>query len=69
MGRTIMEMLQEYIQLAWNMFDMRDAGVFGLYGLEQHRITLHDAICQALDIDRDKSKDILSCLDTKIGLD
>ena len=69
MGRTITEMLKEYVQLVWNMFDMRDSGIFGIYGLEQHRIRLHDSICQALAIDRVKSKDILSSLDTTIGLD
>ena len=51
------------------MENMKDGGVFALYGLEKHRIDLHDYLCDLLKIDHVKSKDILSYLDEKIGFD
>lgn len=60
---------EEYIHQVWCMESMKGSGVFGLYGLEQHRIKLHDSLCDLLEIDHIKSKDILSYLDEKVGVD
>lgn len=60
---------EEYIHHVWCMEDLKDGGMLALYGLEQHRIELHEKLCDLLEIDREKSKEILSYLDEKIGLD
>lgn len=60
---------EEYIHQVWCMENLKDGGMFAVYGLEQHRVKLHDELCNLLEIDREKSKDILSYLDEKIGLD
>lgn len=60
---------EEYIHQIWCIESLKDGGVFAVYGLEQHRIKLHDELCSLLGIDHDKSEDILLFLDEKIGLD
>lgn len=66
---NILKLREEYIHQIWCIEDMKDCGMFALYGLEQHRINLHDKLCDMLEIDHIKSKEILSYLDEKIGLD
>lgn len=60
---------EEYIHNVWCMEDMKDGGAVALYGLEQHRIELHETLCDLLGLDHIKSKTILSYLDETIGLD
>lgn len=60
---------EEYIHQVWCMNDLIDGGAFAVYGLERHREKLHTELCELLEINREKSKDILSYLDEKIGLD
>ena len=64
-----LSLCEEYIHQVWCMEDLKEGGVPALYGLEQHRIKLHDELCDLLEIDHIKSKDIFSYLDEKIGLD
>ncbi len=61
-------MCEEYVHLFWCIEDLKDGGIFALYGLEQRRLMLHDDICDMLEIDHEKSKSILSYLDVWIGL-
>ena len=63
-----LKLCEEYIHQIWCIESMKDGGMFAVYGLEQHRIKLHDELCDMLEIDHEKSKDILSYLDEKIGL-
>lgn len=63
-----LKLCEEYIHQIWCIESMKDGGMFAVYGLEQHRIKLHDKLCDMLEIDHEKSKDILSYLDEKIGL-
>ncbi len=65
---NVLGLCEEYIHQVWCMEDLKDGGAPALYGLEQHRIKLHDEICNLLEIDHEKSKEILSYLDEKIGL-
>ena len=58
--RTKSDLCKEYIWQIKMMMDLSDGGPFGLYGLEQHRIRLHESICDAFEIDHDKSKSVLS---------
>lgn len=67
--RTLNDLCEEYIHQVWCIEDMKELGAAGLYALEMHRIDLHDAICDSLGIDHVKSKEILSYLDEKIGID
>lgn len=70
MDRTnALNLCEEYLHQVWCIESMKDSGAVALYGLEQHRFTLHDYLCDVLDIDHVKSKDILSYLDEKIGFD
>lgn len=64
-----LKLCEEYIHQIWCIESVKDGGVFAVYGLEQHRIKLHDELCDMLEINHEKSKDILSYLDEKIGLD
>lgn len=64
-----LKLCEEYIHQIWCIESMEDGRMFAVYGLEQHRIKLHDELCHMLKIDHEKSKDILSYLDEKIGLD
>lgn len=64
----ILKLCEEYIHQIWCIENMKEDGIFAVYGLEQHRIELHDELCDLLDIDHEKSKDILSYLDEKIGI-
>lgn len=59
----------EYIHQVWCMEDLKQGGMFAVYGMEQHRIELHDTLCNLLEINHEKSKEILSYLDEKIGMD
>lgn len=59
----------EYIHQIWCMEDLKEGGMFAVYGMEQHRIELHDMLCSLLEIDREKSKEILSYLDKKLDMD
>ncbi len=63
------KLCEEYIHQVWCIEGLKGDGLFAVYGLEQHRIKLHDELCKILEIDHEKSKDILSYLDEKIGLD
>ena len=64
-----LDLCMEYIHQVWCMEQLKDAGIFGVYGAEQHRIELHEQLCKLLAIDHVKSKEILSYLDEKIGID
>lgn len=64
-----LKLCEEYIHQIWCIESVKDGGMFAVYGLEQHRIKIHDELCDMLGIDHVKSKDILSYLDEKIGLD
>lgn len=64
-----LDLCEEYIHQVWCMENMKDSGAFGLYSLEQHRIELHNILCDLLDIDHYASKDILSYMDEKLGID
>lgn len=66
---NISKLCEEYIHQVWCMEELKDGGAFALYGLEQHLNKLHDELCDMLEIDHEKSKDILFYLDEKIGLD
>lgn len=66
---NVLAVCEEYIHQVWCMENLKDGGMFAVYGLEQHRVKLHDELCDLLEIDHEKSKDILSYLDEKIGLD
>ena len=65
--RSSKELIKEYIHLAATMVQLSDGGFFALYGLEQHRIELHNEICEAFNIDRIKSKDLLNYLEEKMN--
>lgn len=67
--KIALKLCEEYIHQVWCMEDLKDGGMFAVYGIEQHRIKLHDELCDLLEIDHEKSKDILSYLDEKIGID
>lgn len=70
MDRThALSLCEEYLYQVWCIEDMKNSGAVALYGLEQHRLELHNYLCDALEIDHVKSKDILSYLDEKIGFD
>lgn len=69
MEKEALDLCEEYLHQVWCMEDMKDGGIFALYGLEQHRIVLHESLCDLLKIDHEKSKDILSYLDEKINFD
>lgn len=70
MDRTnALNLCEEYLHQVWCIESMKDGGAVALYGLEQHRITLHNYLCDVLEIDHVKSKDILSYLDENIGFD
>ena len=69
MERTKNDLCKEYIWQIKMMIDLSDGGPFGLYGLEQHRIRLHENICNAFEIDHDKSKSVLSYLDEVLNFD
>lgn len=60
---------EQYIWQICCMADMADGGAPALYGLEQHRIELHERLCDLFGIDHVKSKEVLSYLDDKIGVD
>ena len=64
-----LELCEEYLHQIWYIESMKDDGFFVLYGLEQHRIVIHNSLCALLGIDNAKSKSILSYLDEKIGFD
>lgn len=64
-----LKLCEEYIHQIWCIESIKDGGMFAVYGLEQHRIKLHDELCGLIEIDHVRSKDILSYLDEKIGLD
>lgn len=68
-GLNALTLCEEYIHQIWCMEELKDGGILSLYGLEQHRIQLHEQLCELLDIDHVKSKEILEYLDEKIGLD
>lgn len=63
-----LDLCMEYIYHVWCIEQLKDTGVFGVYGMEQHRIELHEQLCKLLAIGHVKSKEILSCLDEKIGV-
>ena len=65
--RSPKELIKEYIHLAATMVQLSEGGIFALYGLEQHRIELHEKICEVFDIDKTKSKDILNYLEEKLN--
>ena len=65
--RSPKELIREYIHLAATMVQLSEGGIFALYGLEQHRIELHNKICEVFDIDKIKSKDILNYLEEKLN--
>lgn len=65
----VLMVCEEYIHNVWCMEDMKEGGAVALYGLEQHRIELHEKLCDMLGLDHIKSKTILSYLDESIGLD
>lgn len=65
----VLMVCEEYIHNVWCMEDMKEGGAVALYGLEQHRIELHEKLCDMLGLDHIKSKTILSYLDERIGLD
>jgi hypothetical protein len=56
-----------YIDAIYRIETMRTEGVTGLYGLEQHRLQKHGELCEALMINREKTKDICLNLDKSIG--
>lgn len=62
-----LNLCEEYLHQIWCMESMKNDGFFALYGLEQHRIVVHNSLCDLLGIDHEKSKTILSYLDEKIG--
>lgn len=60
----------EYIDAVYRIEVMRSEGIFGIYSLEQNRITKHDELCDVMQIsDRSKTKDICLNLDKTIGFD
>lgn len=67
-NEELIKKCEEYVHLFWCMEDLKDGGIFAVYGLEQHRIELHNEICDMLGIDHERSKTILSFLDKSIGL-
>ena len=60
-------LIREYIHQIYVMTQLMDGGILSLYGIEQHRMNLHDAICEAFNIDRIKSKDLLNYLEEKLN--
>lgn len=67
--RSALDLCEEYLHQVWCMEQMRGEGGFALYGLDQHRMNIHERLCELLSIDYDKSKDILLFLDEKLGID
>ena len=65
--RSPKELIKEYIHLAATMVQLNEGGIFALYGLEQHRLELHDKICEVFDIDKVKSKDLLNYMEEKLN--
>lgn len=49
MDRTnALNLCEEYLHQVWCIESMKDGGAVALYGLEQHRITLHNYLCDVL---------------------
>lgn len=69
MREELIKKCKMYVHQVWCMMDLAEGGVGAVYGLEQYRLRLHDEICELLNIDRIKSKTVLSYLDESIGLD
>ena len=65
--RNAKELIKEYIYQIYVITQLMDGGVFAIYGLEQHRMNLHDEICKTFNIDRIKSKDLLNYLEEKLN--
>ena len=65
--RSPKELIREYIHLVGTMIQLSEGGIFALYGLEQHRMELHDKICEVFGIDKVKSKGILNYLEEKLN--
>ena len=65
--RNAKELIREYIHQIYVITQFMDGGIFSLYGIEQHRMNLHNAICEAFNIDRIKSKDLLNYLEEKLN--
>lgn len=66
-NREPKELIREYIHTISIMEELADGGIFALYGMEQHRIELHDMICETFNIDKTKSKELLNYLDEKLN--
>ena len=65
--RNTKGLIKEYIRQIYVMTQLMDEGIFSLDGIEQHRMNLHDAICEAFNIDRIKNKDLLNHLEEKLN--
>lgn len=61
------ELIREYIHVVATMVQLSEGGIFALYGLEQHRINLHNKICEVFGIDKIKSKDLLNYMEEKLN--
>ena len=61
------ELIREYIYSVYTMIELSEGGIFALYGIEQHRMDLHDMICETFDIDKIKSKELLNYLEEKMN--
>lgn len=63
-----LKICKSYIWQLCSIASMQIDGFFAVYGLEQARIELHNRLCDIFNIDREKSKDILSHLE-KLKID
>lgn len=63
------KLAQKYIHAVYCIEQMREGGFFAIYGLEQQRIDVHEKLCDLLNVDRIKSKEICLNLDKYIGFD
>lgn len=64
----VLDVCEAYIHQVWCMEQLREDGIFAVYSLEQHRIKIHNELCELLEIDHEKTQTITSYLDEKIGL-
>lgn len=67
--RNKLNICKDYIRQICYIKKMTVNGVPAIFGLEKDRINLHEILCNLFDISHLKSKEVLSYLDVKIGLD
>lgn len=64
----LVDLAARYIHSVLAIESVRDGGFFAVYGMEQHRRDAHEALCEALGVDQEATKEICLFMDKSIGL-